>query len=376
MGGAVDAEVGGWLAREGQLRAATGIVGGDGAVRKAGPVFAHGSVEAVGPADIHAVIDRIRIIRVQPFDIRSETHAAAEIQRDVHAETAFDRSRVDEALEHRLRLTAEIAALGEREGRQQGSVVAGHAVRDAVGIQAGAVDDAPGPQCHRFGAARFDPYTAIGEDFGRGDRRVEGYRPAMILKFALQREHVAVAVEDAGFGREHGRLAGEVGLHRHGFGAGEEGEAFHIIAQALGVEAFHLGDLRIGRGDDQLAGLAIGDPVGIHPGVELAPAGHAVQAAQAVGGIVEAGVHDFAVAGRRQCTDGACRFEDQDILSIAGQRRRAGEADGARPDDDGLDVDHGGLASCPRFRRRRRRARVRNGVPSRRNRRRSCGPAG
>ena len=83
----------------GVRRAGSGDLGADAAVRRlqrivrqAGPIFAHLRVEAVGAARVDAVVDRF-----DPFHVGAEARPAAEVEREVDAQSACFGNRVDQA---------------------------------------------------------------------------------------------------------------------------------------------------------------------------------------------------------------------------------------------------------------------------------------
>ena len=87
----------------------------------------------------------------------------------------------------------------------------------------------------------------------------------------------------------------------------------------------------IGR-HDELAAFVVRDAMGGAELVEHAPAAHAVQRAQRIRRIVEAGVNHLAVARGDAVGDAARNLGDRDVVSA--QRRRARNR---KPDDAGAD---------------------------------------
>ena len=71
-----------------------GVAGLQGAILQIGPVATDGSVELVGSVRIHGVVDA-----VDPLDVGAEFRLTAEIDRDVHAQTARNGNGVDQARE-------------------------------------------------------------------------------------------------------------------------------------------------------------------------------------------------------------------------------------------------------------------------------------
>ena len=121
----------------------------------------------------------------------------------MHAEPARDRHRIDEPREHRPARVAEVVALGEHEPRHPLGRIAFGRARELLRAEAGAID-------HRVDA-RADcgsaPPKCASQPPPDGhqplDRRVERDDAAAILKVAAQRQHEAVAVDDAGLRRAH-----------------------------------------------------------------------------------------------------------------------------------------------------------------------------
>src|SRR5262249_10703945 len=108
------------------------------------------------------------------------------------------------------------------------------------------------------------------------DRARERHHAAAIFKIAAQRQHEAVAIDDAGFRRVHRRDAGERRLEALGGRGVDDLYAFHAVDLRLLVdrrEPFALA--RVG-GDDELAAFAVRHAVRGAEIVEHAPSARAV----------------------------------------------------------------------------------------------------
>ena len=77
------------------------------------------------------------------------------------------------------------------------------------------------------------------------DRRVERQHAAAVFEVALERQHVAVAVDDAGLRRMERGGAGERGLHALGLGAFQHPQPFDAVARRLGIKLFQRGPVGI-----------------------------------------------------------------------------------------------------------------------------------
>ena len=168
------------------------------------------------------------------------------------------------------------------------------------------------------------------------DRRVERDHAAAVLEIAAQRQHVAVAVDDAGLRRAHGDEAGELRLQPPGRRAVDEVDALDAVDLRLLEDAFEPRDLALVGGDDELAAFAVRHAVRGAKVVQHPPPARAVIGALRAGRIIEPGVDHLAVARGRAGADGVGGLRDDHLMP--GQRRRArdGEADDAGADDEDL----------------------------------------
>ena len=160
----------------------------------------------------------------------------------------------------------------------------------------------------------------------------------MIRDLALQREHVTVAVDNAGFRRPQRSRAAKLRLPRHGRGGADQLKAFDAIPLSRRVDALDLGNLtRAGR-DDQLAALLMSDAARLEISIEQTPPLDAHAMAQAARRIVHAGMDDFGIARRRARTDGARRLDHQNVLPVPRESGRHRQAYGACSHDDNVNI--------------------------------------
>ena len=141
-----------------------------------------------------------------------------------------------------------------------------------------------------------------------------------------------MAVDDAGFLRQHGAGAGKVGLETSRLVARQEREAFDAVRQSLLKNALDLGLLEIVGGDDELAAFGVRHAVARTEGVEHAPPGDAVAGSQGAGGIIHAGMDHFAVARGDAVADAAGGLGDDHAMPAKSQRPRNRQPDDAGPD--------------------------------------------
>src|SRR5262249_41681011 len=158
----------------------SGVAGLQRTVLEGRPVFAHGSVELVGAMRVDAVVDA-----VDPFDVGTELGLAAEVDGDVHTESARHRHRVDQPGERRTAGQGEVVALGVVRGRDLVGRHAGDLVRELGRVQAGGVDDGPGTHRHRLGTTDLDLDALLGHATFL-DRTMEGEHRAALFGVALQ----------------------------------------------------------------------------------------------------------------------------------------------------------------------------------------------
>ena len=257
------------------------------------------------------------------------------IERHVHAEPARYGHRIDQPGKHRPAGIAEIAPLAEEQPRHPLGRIALGRTAELLGAEPGGVDDGiDGDRC-RIGAAEMRLPSA-GRPHEALDRRVERDHAAAILEVALEREHVAMAVDDAGFRRIHRESAGERGLEPPRRGALDHLDPFDAVDRGLLDDRFEPNGFGIVGGHDELAALAVrhamrGAEVVEHP----PPAGTMIRPLGA-GRVIEAGVDDLAVAGGHAGADAGGGLRDDHLVS--GKRGRAPnrKPDHARSDHQNL----------------------------------------
>ena len=191
-------------------------------------------------------------------------------------------------------------------------------------------------QAHRRIAADLKNEPVI-RDRPAFDRAAIGDRCTSRFRLAQKAQHQAMAVDDAGRGRQQGGAGLQVrlqGLDRVG------AEPFQI------ADAVRLGqrlDLLQGRdlvrraGDDQLAQTLMGNAAAGAIGIELFAAGKAQPRFQASGRIIDPGMNDFAVARGDFAAEGRILLQDQDLAARQAERAGNCQADDSSADDDGLD---------------------------------------
>ena len=168
------------------------------------------------------------------------------------------------------------------------------------------------------------------------DARFEGDAAAVIFQFAPQRQHVSVAVDDAGFRRRQRADAGKLRFERARGVAADHLQAFDAVLQALRQQRLHLAEFRVAGRDNELAAFVVGYAMRGAEVVEQAAAARAVAGAQRAGRIVDAGVNDLAVARGHAVADAAGRLGDDHIVAAAGGGAGDREPHCASADDQDL----------------------------------------
>jgi hypothetical protein len=215
--------------------------------------------------------------------------------------------------------------------------------RDARGVQARRIDERADMQPRRLRAADFrleTPATAPRRDERGAEREGRSRR----LRIAPQRQHVGVAVEDAGRRRQQRADAGEIRLHRLRLGARQQFQPLDAIGGAAARQRLQPAEFALVGGDDQLAAAPMRDAMRLAIGIEPRPALDAEPRLQAARGVIDAGVDHLAVARRGLLAGRGARFHHDDGAAGERQRARDCEADDARADDERVDVAHG--AAC------------------------------
>ena len=259
----------------------------------------------------------------------------------MHAETARHRHRIDQPRERRAAGQREVVALGVIRGRDAIRRHAGDAAREAGRMQAGGVHQQPAAQRHRIGAADIDLHAAS-HGAPAGHRTEEHRHRAGILRIALQRQHVGVAVDDAGDRRQQRAGAAQVRLHRRSPRPRSARACPRRRSPRRGrlMPASIASSSRVGR-DDQLA--AIGDAARpSRRSRHRAPCRPATQnrAMRLPAGIVDAGVDHLAVARATSRCRCLRRLEDDHLAAGQRQRARHRQADDAGAHHDAIDPLH------------------------------------
>ena len=164
------------------------------------------------------------------------------------------------------------------------------------------------------------------------DLRVEGDGAARVLEIAAQRQHVAVAVDDAGLRRMQRADARQFRLQCARRVGPDQFQAFDAVDGALLLDLPDLVELGLVGGDDQLAAFAMRHAVRGAELVQHAPPGDAVAPAQGAGGVIHAAMDDFAVARGNAGADGARRFRHHHLVALARGRARHRQPDHAGTD--------------------------------------------
>ncbi len=203
-------------------------------------------------------------------------------------------------------------------------------------MQAGRIDQQAATQVHRLGSADLDLDAAI-HDAAALHRTVEGEHGAVAFGIALQRQHVGMAVDDAGAGREQRGRAVQIGLHRHRFGGAQEAHALDAVGLGATLDLRKLVALDLVGRDDQLAAVEMRHAVLLAIGIEHAPAGDAGARHQAALGVVDAGVDDLGIARARFGADGFGGLHDNDLTAGEGKRPGDGKAYNTCANDNAVD---------------------------------------
>ena len=168
-------------------------------------------------------------------------------------------------------------------------------------------------------------------------RAVEGEHRAAVLGIALQRQHVGMAVDDAGGGRQQRGRAVQVGFHRHRLGGAQQPHALDAVGLGAALDLGELLALGLVGRHDQLAAIAMRHAVLGAIGIEQAPAGDAGPRHQAALGIVDAGVDDLGIARAGLGADAFGGLDHDDLTAGKGKRAGHGKAHDACADHDAVD---------------------------------------
>ena len=288
--GAVDAEIGGGGARRREFRADAGSAGMEFCGIESRPNAGGGGGEGRVASGIDGVVDTI-----YPFDVGAETGLTREIEGEMRAQTARFGDGVDQVGEGRAAGIGEIGAAGEVLRRHMGGVERVDGGSQAGGGKAGGIDQARGQ--HDGIVLAFDPDQpeCLAAD-DTGDTGAASKGGAVGLCAGQQGLQVGVRIEDAG-GRRQQRLgAGERGFEVVCCGTGEVREVVDAVGRrGLGDGVEHR-YLAVVGGEDEFSQALERYLVLFAEGVEAVFAFHAEAGFEGAGGIIEAGVDDFAVA--------------------------------------------------------------------------------
>ena len=224
----------------------------EGAVRELGPVTAHGAVEARAARRIDRKIHRVGIVGFEPFDVGPKSHASGEIERQMHAEPARLRDRIDESGKARRSRMGEIGALGEEKTRST-------ELRDPADRRGDRV---------RPRSCRKNEMTRRNGQRSRGRRRldleflgfflaatqtvIEKNRASPILDLAKERQHQTMGIDEAGFADVKGEGCAQGGLQLFRRRCVQQRDILHLVSLGLPCERDELLRLGVIRGDDEL----------------------------------------------------------------------------------------------------------------------------
>ena len=172
-------------------------------------------------------------------------------------------------------------------------------------------------------------------------RRSTGVSNAMVppraSKIALQRQHVGVAIDDAGRGRDQRGDAIERRFDRAGRIAAEEFEPLDPVDLALRRDGFDLGGLHLVSATMNLPQLAVRHAVASRRS-SRAGDGPRTQSRtrRRAGRVIHAGMDHLAVARGNAVADAVGRFRDDRLVTGKRGSPRERKADHARTDDQNL----------------------------------------
>ena len=242
------------LARALELRADAGLVGREPLRAEAWQVAARSLGEGLGLLRVDRVVERVHVGRVGP-----EAHAAAEVERHVHAEARGAVHRVDQAAEaeRRARREREVVALAgmlaiarrvDVDARERGDAVGG----EARGVHERRRFDARRRLARRARASRAS--SSRRRSTSRSVLRSSSTPPALSSSAASERQSPCASTMPVR-GERRPATARTAGSRARDLGAVHEretGRAVRAAARAQVLEHAHLG---LARRDDQLAEL-------------------------------------------------------------------------------------------------------------------------
>ena len=142
-----------------------------------------------------------------------------------------------------------------------------------------------------------------------------------------------MAVDDPRRRRQERSQAGHLGLELADLRTRELDEIGHAVRPGVGLELREDRDLRLGSGDDELAGPGVGDAVLRAIGVERPLSLHAQASLQRAGRIVDAGVNHLRVARACVKPDGPFGLEHHHFPSGKRESPRHSQPDDPCADD-------------------------------------------
>lgn len=279
---------------------------------------------------------------VDPLDIRSEAHAAREIERQVRAEPrgAGFRSRVDEARDVRVRRrVGEVVALGVVQALLP--VCRHDHVVDGRRAESGRVDESLGCDARRLpgrGVLDFNlPAFAAGlsaEGFYTHDGRVEGCHTASFLKQSQETHHESMRVDDTrGWTIKSTCCFNPLAITLHLFTAHPPRRNTKLIL-AQRMDLLKRLPLSLILRDDPLASAAVADVVLLAELVQQVLAADAQLRLEAGRAVVDARVDDLAVARARLGAHGVVALnQDGRVVAALRELPGYGEADDAATDN-------------------------------------------
>ena len=206
-------------------------------------------------------------------------------------------------------------------------------------MQAGAVDHAARMQSQRLVATHLE-FEAVADALQSLQRAAQRQHRTIGFGIALQREHQAVAVDDAGRRRQHRSRAVQRRFQRDRLCGTQPGQIVHAAGLAALHQRAQCAFLRCVGGHHQLAATPVRDAMRLAVVVQQLTPAHAQPGLQRPRGVVQAGVDDLAVARTGAGTDGRRGFEHDHLAPGQCQRARHAQADDAGTDDHAVDSIH------------------------------------
>ena len=152
------------------------------------------------------------------------------------------------------------------------------------------------------------------------------------LEVAHQTQHVGMAVDDAGGFRIDPGQRVHLRFQGKDLAAAQPGQFAGAVDARLSLVVLQHAELRLGRGDDDLADAPMRHVAAGAVLVEQRLAAHACRGLERPRGVVEAGVDDFGVAAGGLRADRVVAFEHQHLAPGFGEGARHREADRAGAD--------------------------------------------